>query len=64
MALKSTLRIHWFSSRKDGQLYFRFVAKNGRTVMASQGYRTKRAMMSTIRLITNAQFGAILKKLK
>jgi len=59
-----TLKIHWFCSRKDGQYYFRLVAENGEPVLASEGYTTKREMMSTIRLITRAKFGDILKKLK
>lgn len=43
--------IQTFRSKKDGQYYFRVVARNGRTIAASEGYETKRSRDRGVRAV-------------
>jgi hypothetical protein len=43
------MSIKWFKSLLNGQFFFRFVGRNGKTIAQSEGYRSKQGMMKTIK---------------
>ena len=43
------MSIQLFQSIVNGQWYFRFVARNGKTIAASEGYRRKASARKTIK---------------
>jgi uncharacterized protein YegP (UPF0339 family) len=53
------IQFHWWKA-KSGKFYFHLTARNGKTIAQSEGYNTKKAMLSTIRLIqTFASVGRV-----
>lgn len=43
------MSIEYFHSYKNGQWFFRLVARNGKTIAQSEGYKRKGSMMKTIK---------------
>jgi uncharacterized protein YegP (UPF0339 family) len=43
------MSIQLFQSSENGQWYFRLVARNGKTIAASEGYRRKAGARKTIK---------------
>jgi len=45
-----------FKSEKNGQYYFHLVARNGKSVAASEGYKRKASAVKTLKSIQNKGF--------
>lgn len=47
------MKIEYWKSPKNGQWYFAIIARNGKTVAQSEGYKRKASCLKTAELITD-----------